>query len=292
MESNGLDFSIIIPTYNRPVPLGHCLTALTQLDYPRARFEVIVVDDGSAVPVTEVAAAFRPRLDLTVLTVPNGGPAAARNRGATPARGRYLAFTDDDCVPDRGWLRALDACASAAPGSMLGGRTLNAVPENACSALSQLVVEVAYASYNIDPNNARFFASNNVAVPAARFRDLGGFDPGFTTAEDRDLCARWLRGGGRLVYAPEAIVYHAHGLTLAGLWRQHFAYGRGAYRFHRAHGRWWIDRRFYRDLVLRPYSNERIRRAALLTALLAVQQTANAAGFLAEMLAWRSARVR
>ncbi len=291
MGSNGPDFSVIIPTYNRPVQLGQCLTGLTRLDYSPARFEVIVVDDGSTVPVAEVTAAFRPRLDLTLVSAPNGGPSAARNRGAAVARGRYLAFTDDDCTVDRGWLRALDASASAAPEAMLGGRTLNAVPDNPCSALSHLVVEVAYASYNVDPNDARFFASNNLAVPAGRFRDLGGFDPAFTTAEDRDLCVRWIRGGGRLVYAPEAVVHHAHRLTLAGLWRQHFAYGRGAYRFHSAHGRWWrpgIDRRFYRDLVFRPYSSERARRAALLTSLLAVQQTANAAGFLAEMLSRRS----
>lgn len=291
MGSDGPDFSVIIPTYNRPMQLGHCLTALTRLDYPRDQFEVIVVDDGSVVPVAEVAASFRPRLDLTLLSVPNAGPAAARNLGAARARGRYLAFTDDDCAPDRGWLRALDARASETPGTILGGRTLNALPGNLCSTLSHLVVEVAYTSYNIDPDHARFFASNNLAVPAGPFRNLGGFDPEFTTAEDRDLCARWLRRGGRLVYAPEAVIYHAHRLTLAGLWRQHVAYGRGAYRFHRAHGRWWqvgIDRRFYRDLLLRPYSGERVRHPAILTFLLVVQQTANAVGFLAELLARRS----
>jgi GT2 family glycosyltransferase len=173
------------------------------------------------------------------------------------------------------------------PGAMLGGRTINALPGNLCSALSQLVVEVAYARANADPNDARFFAANNLVVPADGFRRLGGFDPGFTTAEDRDLCIRWRRDGGRLVYAPEALVCHAHPLTLKGLWRQHFGYGRGAYRFHRKHGRGWrfdIDRRFYRDLARRPFRGERGQRAARLAVLLAVQQAANAAGFLAEML--------
>src|SRR5262245_14342991 len=167
------DFSIIIPTYNRPAQLGSCLTALTHLDYARDRFEAIVVDDGSQVPVAPVAESFRRQLDLTILSVPNGGPAAARNHGAARARGLYLAFTDDDCVPDHQWLHALHTRASANAGAMLGGRTLNALPGNLCSALSHLVIEAAYARYNADPDHGQFFASNNLAVPAAPFRELG-----------------------------------------------------------------------------------------------------------------------
>ena len=285
-----MDFSIIIPTYNRPVQLGHCLSALTRLDYPRDRFEVIVVDDGSTVSVEGIVASFYPCLNLTLRSAPHAGPSHARNVGVERAVGRYLAFTDDDCAPAPGWLNAIETRASGAPGAIVGGRTLNALPQNLCSTLSHLVLESAYAYYNADPDNARFFASNNLAIPTAPFRELGGFDPEFTTAEDRDLCSRWTERGGRLVYAPEAVVYHAHGLTIAGLWRQHFAYGRGAYRFHRAHDRWQrfsIDRRFYLDLLRRPYAKERTQRAALLTGLLALQQAANAAGFFAEMLAER-----
>jgi glycosyltransferase involved in cell wall biosynthesis len=272
------------------VQLGHCLGALTRLDYPRDRFEVIIADDGSTTPVAEVVAAFHARLDVTIRSAPHAGPSHARNVGAEHARGRYLAFTDDDCEPTPGWLSALDIRASGAPGAIIGGQTLNALPENLYSTLSHLVLEVAYAYYNADPDHAHFFASNNLAVPAGPFLELGGFDPAFTTAEDRDLCARWTESGGRLVYAPDAIVYHAHALTIAGLWRQHFAYGRGAYRFHRRHDRWRefrIDPRFYRELLVRPYARERSLRGAILTALLAVQQSANTAGFFAEMLVGR-----
>jgi glycosyltransferase involved in cell wall biosynthesis len=292
MGGEGLDFSIIIPTYNRPGPLAQCLRALTRLDYPREGFEVIVVDDGSTVPIARVADPFRSSFALTLLAIPNGGPAGARNCGAARARGRSLAFTDDDCTVAPGWLRALGARAAIAPETMVGGRTVNGLPDNLCSALSQLVLDVAYARFNADPDHAAFFASNNLAVPAGRFRELGGFDPQFTTAEDRDLCDRWLRSGGRLAFSPEAVVYHAHALTPAGLWRQHFAYGRGAYRFHTTKGRWGRfrpDGTFYRNLARAPYRREPAGRATLLALLLAVQQAANAAGFLAEM-ARRSGR--
>jgi GT2 family glycosyltransferase len=288
MSDDTRDFSIIIPTYNRPAQLGRCLWALARLEYPRDRFDVIVVDDGSTAPVAPVVGAFASELDVTTRSIPNAGPARARNLGAEHARGRYLAFTDDDCTPAAGWLRALAARAKALPGTLLGGRTLNALPANVCSSVSHTVLEAAYACYNVDPDHARFFASNNLAVPSGRFRELGGFDPAFRTAEDRDLCERWREAGGRLASAPEAVVYHAHPLTVSGLWRQHFAYGRGAYRFHSKNARWQrfaIDGRFYRELALRPYSRERLPRAALLSLLLAVQQTANAAGFVTEMLA-------
>lgn len=267
--------------------LGHCLDALTRLDYPRDRFEVIIADDGSTVSMAKVVASFHACLDLTVRSAPHGGPSRARNVGAEHARGRHFVFTDDDCIPTPGWLRALELRASGAPDAIIGGQTLNALPENVYSTLSHLVIEAVYAYYNADPDHARFFASNNLTIPAGAFRELGGFDPAFRTAEDRDLCARWTESGGRLVYAPDAIVYHAHALTIAGLWRQHFAYGRGAYRFHRRHDRWrkfTIDPRFYRELVMRPYAKEGAFRAAVLTALLAVQQSANTAGFFAEML--------
>jgi GT2 family glycosyltransferase len=285
MSPSAPEFSVIIPTYNRLPALRRCLDALARLDYPRERFEVIVVDDGSTAPVAD--AVLAPELDLTVRRFPNAGPARARNLGAECARGRYLAFTDDDCTPTPTWLRALENGATAFPDAALGGRTINALPDNLCSALSQLVVDVAYACYNSDPRHARFFASNNLAVPADRFRDVGGFDPGFRTAEDRDLCERWLQSGQRLVYVPDAVICHAHSLTLRGLWRQHFHYGRGAYRFHRRHPHWRrfdLDRRFYIALMSRPCAKAHPRRSALLMFLLAVQQMANAGGYFAEML--------
>jgi GT2 family glycosyltransferase len=73
-----------------------------------------------------------------------------------------------------------------------------------------------------------------VCARGSRGRAGGGFDETFTTSEDREVCDRWLARGLRLVYAPDAVVHHAHALTLRSLWRQHFGYGRGARRFHLA----------------------------------------------------------
>ncbi len=284
--------SIVVPTFNRPRQLANCLAALARLDYPRDRFEVIVVDDGSRRSPAPALAPWRDRLDLTLLTQANGGPALARNRGAARARGEVLAFTDDDCAPAPDWLRALAARFAATPTHAVGGRTLNALATNPYSGTSQAIMEVVHAHYNAGP--PRFFASNNLAVPIAGFRAIGGFDGSFRTAEDRDFCDRWLHHGLRMSYAPDAVVHHAHRLTLSGLWWQHFGYGRGAFRFHLARARRGagglrIELGFYRRLFGHLFRLAPDRRALALAALLAVALAANTAGVFWEAtrrLAW------
>lgn len=80
-------FSIIIPTYSRPEQLVACLQSLTHLDYPRDRFEVIVVDDGSDMPLEGVVTPLRNWLEVTLLRQMNSGLGVARNTGAARAKG-------------------------------------------------------------------------------------------------------------------------------------------------------------------------------------------------------------
>ena len=282
-------FSIVVPTYRRPHQLATCLRSLAGLAFPRECFEVIVVDDGGDDAETEaVIERFRAQLDVTPLVQSHAGPAVARNTGASRAKGRFLAFTDDDCVATPTWLQALAQHLSSAAACAVGGRTLNALPQNPYSTTSQMIIDFVYAHYNADPNRARFFASNNLALPAALFRAAGGFNATLTTSEDRELCDRWLHSGYHMVYAPEAVVHHAHPLTLRRFWRQHFNYGRGAYRFYQISAK--IRRRpiglqtrgFYLDMLRFPFSQARGRHALLLASLLLVSQGASATGLLWE----------
>lgn len=161
MRQEQLFFSIIIPTYARPGQLAACLQSLAHLDYPHDCFEVIVVDDGSETLPEDVVASFRDQLDLTMLTQTHAGPAVARNTGAAQARGEFLAFTDDDCAPASNWLQVLGAHLIKEPDCAIGGRTLSAFPANRYSAATQFMIDYLYSYYNPDPNQSRFFASNN-----------------------------------------------------------------------------------------------------------------------------------
>src|SRR5437773_10019178 len=122
-------FSIVVPTYDRPKQLAACLQALGGLDYARESFEVIVVDDGSKTPAEAVVASFDDRLQVTLIVQLHSGPATARNAGAMRARGQYLAFTDDNCMPAPQSLQSLTARFDQALEHLIGGRINNVSPD-------------------------------------------------------------------------------------------------------------------------------------------------------------------
>jgi GT2 family glycosyltransferase len=205
-----------------------------------------------------------------------------------------LAFTDDDCRVDSGWLRALCAALGPSTRRAVGGLTVNGLRSNRWSAASQRIIDLVYAHYNAVPAQATFLTTNNFAVPKEAFRDVAGFDERYRTAEDRDFCRRWLASEREMIYTPEALVHHEHELTFAEFCRQHFNYGRGAFRFHAAaagDGRLRKVLGFYASLprfisaTANHNHNGGNNRRAALTADLALWQAANAAGF-----AWEAAR--
>ena len=291
-------FSIIIPSYNRLRRLAKCLQALSWLDYPSDRFEVIVVDDGGEKSLEDVVASFDGRLGLTLISQPNSGPAAARTKGAAHARGEFLAFTDDDCAPADSWLQTLAARFEKTPICAVGGRTVNALPKNLYSTASQLIIDYLYTYYNANPNRARFLATNNLALSAERFHAVGGFDASFSRAagEDREFCDRWIHQGNRMIYAPEVLVFHAHALTARTFWRQQFNYGMGAFLFHRMrscrpHGAGNLQEplSFYLNLLRSPFYKAYAQKRFMLAMLLLLSQLGIAAGYFRGRLEWDGA---
>jgi glycosyltransferase involved in cell wall biosynthesis len=229
-------FSVVVPTFNRPERVTQCLRALAGLDEPAGGWELLVVNDGGVAVPSAALALVRSgsARAVRVLTQKNRGPAAARNLGAVEARGEVVAFIDDDCVADRGWLAALDTVLRDVPDALVGGSTSNALASNPFASASQLLAD--FVASRFDGRRAeRFFTSNNLAVARKLFLESGGFDESFPRAagEDREFCDRWSAQGRPSTYAPAARVLHAHDLSLRGFLRQHYAYGRGAAVFRR-----------------------------------------------------------
>jgi glycosyltransferase involved in cell wall biosynthesis len=282
-----LPFSIIIPTHDRPAALEKCLGSLARLNYPSEAFEVIVIDDGSALPIHPPLGPLGSQLQIRLLRQENSGPANARNSGAAVARGDWLVFLDDDCEPSPGWLEAFDAARPCAD-ELLGGRTLNGLHGNPYSRWSQQLLDYLYEYFFKGLSPFRFFASNNIAVAAARFRGMGGFDPRFSLAagEDRDFCYRWLQSGGRLTQTPRAIVTHRHVLSMASFLRQQFNYGRGGATYDWLRAQQGANRlrmqpvSFYTDMLGYPWGTESGWNALIGSVLLLFSQVANAVGFL------------
>jgi glycosyltransferase involved in cell wall biosynthesis len=287
--------SVVVPTKGRPRYLRGCLSALAAAEYPREGFEVVIVNDGGGAEVERIASSFAERVDVRVVTPDTTGPSAARNAGAAASRGRYVAFTDDDCEPTPGWLRELQRGLEENPGSAVGGETRTGTSQSAATA-SQLVIDAVHTHFNRDRASPRFFASYNLTFPTEPYLALGGFDERFRYAEDREMCERWLSSGRCFVHAPAAVVYHMRRLTLREFVGQHHGYGRGAAAFHRsrAPGR---PRRSDRAGVLRALTLEAIRgsrqsRKPAIAAYVALSQLATASGIVRESVAARLRSVR
>jgi glycosyltransferase involved in cell wall biosynthesis len=204
--------AVVIPTRDRPGRLARCLEALA--GQVRPPDEVVVVDDGSARPASEVADSFRPSLPITVLREDvSRGPAAARNRGWRAATAEYVAFTDDDCRPDSGWLAAL---AGALHGTIVAvGRTLPDPIDGRIAAVTDRSVDIE----RLDGG----YLTCNIAYPRALLARLDGFDERFRRpfGEDTDLGQRAIAGGARPAFVPSALVYHAiHHFDVAGLLKE------------------------------------------------------------------------
>ncbi|HEX8204552.1 MAG TPA: glycosyltransferase [Solirubrobacteraceae bacterium] len=188
----GPEVTVVIPTRDRPAGLAAALAALRAQTLAADRFEVIVVDDGSAPP------AGVPDPVRLLRHGASRGPAAARNTGWRAARAPLVAFTDDDCTPAPGWVEGL--LAAAEEGTVVQGRVEPRAGEEAGPRTHTVAAG--------GPN--RLFVTANVAYPRALLEALGGFDEWFRRAcgEDIELGARAVASGARVRFAADALVFH------------------------------------------------------------------------------------
>ena len=138
--STTFDFSIVIPTYNRPQALLACLATVRDLDYPKDKYEVVVVNDGSTVSYKAVQELYP---EVHWVRVPNGGPGVARNAAVRETRGRYIAFTDDDCYLHPLWLKELRQTFQVHPSALVGGSTPPHPDTGLYDQVSQFITSIA-----------------------------------------------------------------------------------------------------------------------------------------------------
>lgn len=271
--------SVVIATRDRPTQLASCLDALAG-SFPQDA-EAIVVADGGA--VSSAVEPFVDALRLRVISTPSKGPAGARNSGLAAARGEIVAFTDDDCVPRRGWLESLAAGVRLSPPRAAGGTTRNGLPANPYADVAQLILDLVAQHERATYGGEQFFPANNIAFPTVALRELGGFDESYRTAEDRELCRRWLEAGFELGRVHDAVLEHHPRLDFAAFVRQFHSYGRGAARFHSCHdGSLRASAAFHVRLprLLAPVIASRdVARGAQVAALVGLWEVASLAGY-------------
>ena len=198
-----MKFSVVIPTCRRPDLLARCLRALPTSE------EVIVSDDSPDDATRELVTRDFPHVRW--VRGPRRGPAANRNHGASAATGDWLAFVDDDCEPQAGWLAALTIASVDA--EVLEGCTQ--APGATDSPLEE----------HVENLHGGVLWSCNLAIRRELFEKLGGFDPAFTEAagEDMEFAWRLQQASVRIRFVSDAVVHHPpRHIGLRGLWKRVF----------------------------------------------------------------------
>lgn len=194
-------FSVIIPTYKRNDLLAQCLQRLQpgvqMLD--SHSYEVIVSDDS---PEGEAAALLQNSFDWVQYSRgPQKGPAANRNAGARTANGKWLVFTDDDCIPDAQWLMGFYRAISENEQVMtFEGKVIPDRPQR------NFIEECP-----INTNGGNLWSCNMAIHREFFLNELKGFDESFPFAasEDVDLRIRISkRNVSSILFVPSAVVVH------------------------------------------------------------------------------------
>lgn len=229
MSGDTVPISVIVPTIGRVEQLRTCLESL-QACRPRPA-ELLVVDQSGG---GEVAAALADFDDLGATTVPCAGRGIplATNVGLRAAAGPNVLVTHDDCRVAPSWVGAGHELMGANPGAIVTGRVL---ADGDAKAVPSTIDDAQAHDYTGELSVGALFA-NNMGLPRQAVLELGGFDERFASAsEDNDLCWRWLRGGGRLLYEPELVVWHRDWRSEEELERLYVRYAHSQGRLYAKH---------------------------------------------------------
>ncbi len=209
-----MSLSVIIPTHHRAETLARVLVAVR--DQTEAPDEVIVVDDASTDDTAAVVASCGISAIRHIRLEKNLGVARARNRGASEAKGEWLLFLDDDCVPNPTWIFAYL-------------REIREKFSKNSVSYAWGVTEYIHTGYRghfperlVNNQGGRWPGAANLLVRRDMFLQVGGFDPWFLQFqnEDTELAVRLVSRGGVYARVPDAVVYHqAQEWTIGGLLR-------------------------------------------------------------------------
>lgn len=217
-----LQYSFIIPVYNRPDEIQELLESFEALngDIP---FEVVIIEDGSTKTSKTVVDTFNNKLNISYFFKENSGPGDSRNFGMQHAKGNYFIILDSDCILPDSYLMEADKSLKAEFVDCFGG------PDAAHESFSNLqkAINFSMTSFittggirgnkkSVDTFQPRSF---NMGLSKKAFQDSKGFGrihPG----EDPDLSIRLWDLGYKTKLIPEAFVYHKRRISWSNFYKQ------------------------------------------------------------------------
>jgi glycosyltransferase involved in cell wall biosynthesis len=231
--------SIIIPAKNAARTIAKCLQAVLAQKNFADPYEVIVVDDGSEDTTAAIASGFGVR----VIRLEEGmGPAAARNAGAVVAKGEILVFTDADCEPEGNWLTEM--IQPFEDPAVVGVRGAYRTRQSAW--IPRFVQQEYDFKYMLIAglDSIDFIDTYSAAYRRKTFLENRGFEKSFPVpcVEDQEFSFRLAKQGCRMVFAPNAIVYHQHDKNVSEYIQRKFGIG-----YWKAFMLRWMPERLFQD---------------------------------------------
>jgi cellulose synthase/poly-beta-1,6-N-acetylglucosamine synthase-like glycosyltransferase len=225
-----LKISVIIPVYNDPGGLRDTLESLVAQDFPRSRFEIIVVDNGSTDLTHQVASDFAtnyPEIMRVVVEDSIQSSYAARNKGIDLSFGEIMCFIDADMTVDKDWLRNVER--------LLAEKRINYVGFRVEITVNKKTVVALYNQMNGFPveyyvKDTGFAPTCCLAVRRDLFRKVGLFNPRLVSSGDLEFGNRVKQAGFSLWYEPNIIMYHPARTTIRSFIKKSLRIGRGIYQ--------------------------------------------------------------
>jgi glycosyltransferase involved in cell wall biosynthesis len=209
-----IELSVVIPTYSRRAILERCLTRLFAQEGVADAWEIVVVDDGSTDGTAEWVESLDAPCDVRVIRQANQGAGAARNHGASEARGRTLLFVDDDILAEPGLIAEhIRAHRDESDVVGLGRLTLQIDGRpDPFARYWQMYWDEHYErlAEARDTVAYRDCFGGNLSIERERFLGVGGFATDLPRYHDIELGLRLARDGARFVYLPAAIGSQIH----------------------------------------------------------------------------------
>jgi glycosyltransferase involved in cell wall biosynthesis len=222
-----LEFSFIIPVYNRPDEIQELLQSFVALKTTET-FEIVIVEDGSTISSKEVIDLYKDQLNISYFFKENSGPGDSRNFGMTRAKGNYFIILDSDCVLPESYLETVVKSLDDHYVDCFGG------PDAAHDSFSNLQKAINFSmtsfittggirggNENIDKFQPRSF---NMGISKEAFMKSGGFG-NIHPGEDPDLSIRLWDLGFKTKLITEAFVFHKRRMSWNKFYNQVYKFG-------------------------------------------------------------------
>jgi glycosyltransferase involved in cell wall biosynthesis len=189
------EVTVALSVFNSEEHIGSCIKSI--LDQTMRDFEVLVVEDPPFDLTEKIIASFKDKRIRYFRNRMRLGISGSRNKCLENAKGKYVFFTDDDCVVSKNWIE--QGLVSLREKNCVGveGKTYY-VSENYVPTKSDNVVENRYGDQ---------YPTCNIAYTKSVLNDINGFDERYTYLEDRDLALR-AKKLGKISFNSQMIVYH------------------------------------------------------------------------------------